>query len=103
MTHPPPSAPPASGGAAADAAAALAQQAVTVHGLIRSLDEVVAALRGTRVADTWWGPAREALQAALDLERERLQREGWRLESVEIQLRHEQRLLEESAPAGLLP
>lgn len=101
MTHPPPSAPPAS--AAADAAAALAQQAVTVHGLIRSLDEVVAALRGARVADTWWGPAREALQAALDLERERLQREGWRLESVEIQLRHEQRLLEESVPAGLLP
>lgn len=101
MTHPPPSAPPAS--AAADVAAALAQQAETVRGFIRSLDEVVAALRGARVADTWWGPAREALQAALDLERERLQREGWRLESVEIQLRHEQRLLEESVPAGLLP
>ena len=74
-----------------------------MHGLVRSLEEIVAALRGTRVADAWWGPAREALQGALDLERERLQREGWRLESVEIQLRHERELLEESVPAGLLP
>lgn len=102
MTHPSPSAPFASAGAAVDAAA-LAQQAATVQGLIRSLDQIVAALRAARVAGAWWGPAREALQVALDLERQRLEREGWRLESVEIQLRHEQRLLEESVPVGLVP
>ncbi|MBB5618023.1 hypothetical protein [Microcella frigidaquae] len=104
MTHPSPPAPSASAGAAIDAAAAaLARQAATVQGLIRSLDQIVAALRAARVAGAWWGPAREALHVALDLERQRLEREGWRLESVEIQLRHEQRLLEESVPVGFLP
>ena len=103
MTHPSPPAPSASAGAVIDAAAGLAQQAATVQGLIRSLDQIVAALRAARVAGAWWGPAREALHVALDLERQRLEREGWRLESVEIQLRHEQRLLEESVPVGFLP
>lgn len=69
------------------AAAALHREAVIVHGLARVLEEAVNRLRSTSVADDWWGPARQALQGAIDLERERLHREMQRLDGVVDQLR----------------
>lgn len=70
-----------------DASAEFHRQAMVVHGLARLLEEAVERLDATRVADDWWGPARQALQGAIDLERERLRREMQRLDGVVDQLR----------------
>lgn len=76
----------AGGGAAA--AAELHRQAVLVADLQHRLDDVVLALPRPEHIEHWWGPAREALQTAIDLERARLRREADRLEGVRIQLEH---------------
>jgi hypothetical protein len=77
--------PPGAGG---DAASELRRQAVLVDDLRHRLDDVVLALPRPEHIEHWWGPAREALQTAIDLERARLRREADRLEGVRIQLEH---------------
>lgn len=70
-----------------EAAAALNREALLVHGLARALEETAHRLRETTVDHHWWGPARQALQVAIDIERERLHREMLRLDGVVDQLR----------------
>jgi hypothetical protein len=77
--------PPGSGG---DWASELQRQAGLVADLRHRLDDVVLALPRPEHIEHWWGPAREALQTAIDLERARLRREADRLEGVRIQLEH---------------
>lgn len=81
-------APGAGAGAGPAAVAELQRQAVLVDDLARRLDAVVTALPRPEHVEGWWGPAREALQGAIDLERARLRREADRLEGVRIQLEH---------------
>lgn len=92
--------PGAHGGAGARAAVAeLQRQAVLVADLRQRLDDVVSALPRPESIEHWWGPAREALQSAIDLERARLRREADRLEGVRIQLEHAA-LLAAAEPVG---
>ena len=72
-----------------DAADALHRQAALVHGLARDLEEAAELLPRAGATGEWWGPAREAVQVALDIERERLRREALRLDGVVMQLRYE--------------
>ncbi|WP_439564962.1 hypothetical protein [Microcella sp.] len=75
--------PPGSGG---DPAGEFRRQAVLVDDLRLRLDDIVRALPSDDALAGWWGPARDALQGAIDLERARLGREAARLDGVRIQL-----------------
>ena len=75
-------------GSEADAAAELRRQAVLVDDLAQRLEAVVRALPLDGALEGWWGPARDALQEAIDIERARLGREIGRLEGVRIQLQY---------------
>lgn len=75
--------PPGAGG---DRAGELRRQAVLVDDLRLRLDDIVQALPRDDALASWWGPARDALQGAIDLERARLGREAERLDGVRIQL-----------------
>lgn len=86
-----------------DAVAVLRRDAATVHRLARDLEEAVAQLPHAGTAFDWWGPAREAVQGALDIERERLGREVWRLDGVVIQLRYEAEVTESALSVEALP
>ncbi len=91
--------PPGSG---RDPAGELRRQAVLAADLRDRLDDVVRSLPRDAALAGWWGPARDALQGAVDLERARLAREVERLESVRMRLLF---TAEEAAsmPAGGLP
>lgn len=73
-------------GAGSDPAAELRRQSVLVDDLMHRLTAVLRLLPDERTFDDWWGPAREALQRSVDIERARLGREVWRLEGVRGQL-----------------
>jgi hypothetical protein len=73
-------------GAGGDPAAELRRQSVLVDDLVHRLTAVLRVLPDERTFDDWWGPAREALQRSVDIERARLGREVWRLEGVRGQL-----------------
>lgn len=75
--------PPGTGG---DPAAELRRQSVLVDDLVHRVTAVLRLLPDERTVDDWWGPAREALQRSVDIERARLGREVWRLEGVRAQL-----------------
>lgn len=75
--------PPGSG---RDLAGELRRQVVLAADLRDRLDDIVRSLPRHQALAGWWGPARDALQGAVDLERARLAREVERLESVRIRL-----------------
>lgn len=75
-------------GSGSDAGAELRRHAVLIDDLAQRLEVVVRALPRIGAVEGWWGPARDALQRAIDLERARLGREIYRLEGVRIQLQH---------------
>lgn len=91
--------PPGSG---SDPAGELRRQVVLAADLRDRLDDIVRSLPRDEALAGWWGPARDALQGAVDLERARLAREVERLESVRIRLLS---AAEEAAsmPAGGFP
>ncbi len=88
-------------GTASDAVGELHRQAVLVDDLRQRLDDVVRALPRDDALAGWWGPARDALQGAIDLERERLGREAERLDGVRIQLRFAADQAASTSPTGL--
>lgn len=93
--------PPGSG---ADAAGDLRRQLVLVDDLSRRLETVVRALPREDATAGWWGPARGALQEAVNLERARLGREIDRLDSVRIQLGYAAEQAAAAAPvAAVVP
>lgn len=55
--------------------------------LAHHLDGLVAQMPRADAGAAWWGPTREAVQVALDLERERLRREALRAHGAADQLR----------------
>ncbi|MBX9718593.1 MAG: hypothetical protein K2X36_07075 [Microbacteriaceae bacterium] len=73
-------------GSRGDTAAELRRQVVLAAALRDRLDDIVRSLPRDEALAGWWGPARDALQGAVDLERARLAREVERLESVRIRL-----------------
>ena len=76
----------------------LQRQTARVVELAHHLDALVAQMPTADAGAAWWGPAREAVQVALDIERERLWREAQRAHGAADQLR-----LHLSAASGLLP
>jgi hypothetical protein len=66
--------------------------------LAHHLDALVAQMPTADAGAAWWGPTREAVQVALDLERERLRREALRAQGAADQLRSHL-----PAGSGLLP
>ena len=77
--------PPASGG---DPVGELRRQARLVGDLGQRLEAVVRSLPRDEATAGWFGPARDALQYAVDRERARLGREVARLEGLRIQLEY---------------
>jgi hypothetical protein len=69
-----------------DPAAELRRQSVLVDDLMHRVTAVLRLLPDEGAVDGWWGPAREALCLSVDIERARLRREVWRLDSVRGQL-----------------
>jgi len=79
--------PPGAGGVPGrDQGGELRRQSVLVDDLRLRLDDIVRALPRDDALAGWWGPARDALQGAVDLERARLGREADRLDGLRIQL-----------------
>lgn len=76
----------------------LQRQAAGVAELAQRLAAAAALLPTADAGAAWWGPTREAVQVALDTERERLRREALRAEGVVDQLR-----VRLAAESGLLP
>jgi hypothetical protein len=64
----------------------LRRQSVLVDDLMHRVTAVLRLLPDEGGFDGWWGPAREALQRSVEIERARLRREVWRLEGVRGQL-----------------
>lgn len=89
------------GGAVGDPSGELRRQAVLVDDLRERLDDVVRALPRDDALAAWWGPARDALQGAIDLERARLEREAARLDGVRIQLQFAADQAADAASSGL--
>lgn len=98
----PPSDAAGSDHAAIDAAESLRRQAVQVDHLAQLLGEGIAILVASPAPAEWWGPARAALQSALDTERERLRRERLRLEGVVDQLLVEYAYASNALPRSML-
>lgn len=73
-------------GTGGDPATELRRQSVLVDDLMHRVTAILRLLPDNRTFDDWWGPAREALQRTVDIERARLEREVWRLEGVRVQL-----------------
>lgn len=90
--------PPGAGG---DAVGELRRQGVLAADLRDRLDDIVRSLPRDEALAGWWGPARDALQGAVDLERARLAREVERLESVRIRLLAAAEQVAAMAPGGL--
>ncbi len=88
-------------GAGGDRVGELRRQAVLVDDLRSRLDDIVRALPRDDALAGWWGPARDALQGAIDLERERLGREAERLDGVRIQLQFATEQAESSAAGSV--
>lgn len=82
----------------ADAVGELHHQLAHVTEIAQRLDDAVVLMPIADAGAAWWGPAREAVQVALDIERERMRREALRARSIADQLRV--RLMEAS---GVLP
>jgi len=69
--------------------------------LARRLDALVARMPTADASAAWWGPTREAVQVALDLERERLRREALRAHGAADQLRSHLAAASSLVPTGL--
>ncbi len=73
-------------GSGGDPVGELRRQSVLVDDLMHRVSTVVTALPDTRAIEGWWGPAQEAFQQSLGIERARLARQVERLYGVRAQL-----------------